>query len=363
MNACAQMDVVPASNALSWGAALEGVRHDFYHEAAYHQFCQARGDGEAYLAVYREGESVLLWPYLLRPIQGLTARGHCDVTSVYGYPGPLAKVEPAEFAADFVSRGLAALQEHWRSSKAVTAFTRLNPVLGNQVLLEAVTPIEENGATVAIDLWLPEEEIQRGYRKTLRHEIKRAREYGLSVRLDEGLLKLTEFVDLYGETMTRNQAAASYFFGFDYFAALFRALPGRARLFTVCDGETLVAGGVFVETDGIVQYHLGGSDHRYAGFAPAKLLLDEVRLWAAARGHRYLHLGGGRGGRRDSLFAFKAGFSGRHFPFFVWKCVLQPAIYDELCRLHSRLPGAAGAAGAGGYFPAYRRAAAAPSED
>ncbi|MDA1316083.1 MAG: GNAT family N-acetyltransferase [Acidobacteria bacterium] len=358
MKTSARLDIVSASNALSWREALDGVRHDFYHEAAYHELCQERGEGEAYLAVYREGKSALLWPYLLRPIEGLAAGGHCDVTSVYGYPGPLA----ANTSLEFVERGLAALQEHWRSRKAVTAFTRLNSVLGNQALLEAVTPIEESGATVAIDLTLPEEEIWRGYRKTLRHEIKRAREHGLRVTEDEGLLKLRRFVDLYRETMTRNQAAPSYFFGVDYFVALFNALPGRAHLFTVCDGETLVAGGVFVETDGIVQYHLSGSDQRYAGLAPAKLLLDEVRLWAAARGHRHLHLGGGRGGSRDSLFAFKAAFSGRHFPFFVWKCVLQSTIYEELCRLHlgrSSSRGAADAGGAvdaGGYFPAYHRA-------
>lgn len=355
MTISGQLDVIPVSNVTSWREALDGVEHDFYHEAAYHQFCQTHGEGEAFLAVYREENSALLWPYLLRPIEGFGAENYCDITSVYGYPGPLAKGA----SPDCAHRGLSAVKEHWRSRNAVTAFTRLHPLLGNHALLDGAAPAEESGSTVAIDLRLSAEEIWRGYRKTLRYEIRRARKHGLKVTPDRDLAKLARFVDLYHETMTRNRAAPLYFFGFDYFTALFEAFAGRAHLFTVCDGEVVVAGGVFVETDGIVQYHLGGSDSRYANLAPAKLLLDEVRLWAAARGHHYLHLGGGRGGQRDSLFAFKAAFSRKHFPFFVWKSVLQPGLYERLCQMHMRRSGSADTLNSRGYFPAYRQLAAA----
>ena len=161
-----QLDIVSADDPAQWREALEGIGHDFYHEAAYHRFCQERGDGEGYLAVYREADSVLLWPYLLRPIEG--AAGYRDVTSVYGYPGPVA----SGASRPFVERGLAALKDHWRSRNAVTAFTRLHPVLGNQFLLEGLDQAQLCGATIALDLRLPPEQIWRGYRKTLRYEIR-----------------------------------------------------------------------------------------------------------------------------------------------------------------------------------------------
>ena len=346
-----QLDIVTAADSVRWQEALLGSSHDFYHEAAYHRFCSERGDGDGCLAVYREGESVLLWPYLLRPIEG--AAGYCDVTSVYGYPGPLA----SDSSTGFVGRGLAALKEHWRSRNVVSAFTRLHPVLRNQLILESVQPAEISGITTAIDLNLPPEQIWNGYRKTLRYEIRRARRQGLTVERDSALGRLARFVDLYRETMNRNHAEASYFFDLGYFRRLFASFPERAHLLTVLDGETVVAGGVFIETGRVVQYHLSASNIEYARLSPTKLLLDEARLWAAKRGHKHLHLGGGRGARRDSLFAFKAAFGGPEYPFCIWKSILQPHLYQELCQLHQRRLGLAVAPANAGYFPAYGRTA------
>ena len=42
---------------------------------------------------------------------------------------------------------------------------------------------------------------------------------------------------------------------------------------------------------------------------PTKLMLHFVRTWAKDRGLRRLRLGGGVGGKEDSLYRFKAGFS------------------------------------------------------
>jgi hypothetical protein len=56
-----------------------------------------------------------------------------------------------------------------------------------------------------------------------------------------------------------------------------------------------------------------------------------VRRWAKAGGYASLHLGGGVGGRADSLFHFKAGFGAGRTPFHTWRIVCDPAVYDALC--------------------------------
>ena len=61
-------------------------------------------------------------------------------------------------------------------------------------------------------------------------------------------------------------------------------------------------------------------------------MLDTVRLWATERGARVLHLGGGVGSKADSLFQFKAGFSDRRHLFHIWRWIVQPDIYERLCR-------------------------------
>lgn len=70
-----------------------------------------------------------------------------------------------------------------------------------------------------------------------------------------------------------------------------------------------------------------------------------------------LHLGGGVGAKTDSLFYFKSGFSDRRHEASVWRWVVLPGIYKELCdrRMHWYRKNDANAASAG-YFPAYRSA-------
>ena len=45
-----------------------------------------------------------------------------------------------------------------------------------------------------------------------------------------------------------------------------------------------------------------------------------------------MHLGGGLGSNRDTLFEFKAQFSHLYFPFKTWRYVHNREIYDRLVR-------------------------------
>ena len=95
-------------------------------------------------------------------------------------------------------------------------------------------------------------------------------------------------------------------------------------------GEDIVAAGIFTEFRGIIQALLVGTDDRYRRHSPLKLLLDDVRRWGHARGDLVLHLGGGRGGSEDSLFAFKSRFSRRRHAFHTGRWVLDRVAYQEL---------------------------------
>lgn len=117
-----------------WQDCLRAVRQDIYHGAGYHAFEEHLGHGEAYLAVIEEGARRLAWPYLLRLVG--KDRGHTDVTSVYGYPGPLGLgVAPGD---PFIDAAWIDLRRLWSEQGAVTAFTRFNPLLGNAALAECL---------------------------------------------------------------------------------------------------------------------------------------------------------------------------------------------------------------------------------
>jgi hypothetical protein len=348
-----------------WDARLAAVADDIYHSAGYHRFTEASEGGEAFLAVISEsgGARGVLWPYLLRPVRDIPdladAEGS-DVDSVYGYPGPLAwGCEPGDA---FMRKAAVALVDAWREQGAVTAFTRFHPLLENArwgADLPALgpggsEPVLELGETVAIDLQQEDAAAVAAYSKTLRQEIASARRAGMVSRLDEDWSALETFTALHRATMMRTRAAAEYFFSVDDFRTLKEALGDELHLFvTEIDGRA-AATGLFTEHGGIVEAHLVGTDDELREWSPLKVLLDDVRRWAAQRNNDVLHLGGGRGGRDDSLLAFKRRFSPRSHRFSVGRWVLDTEAYARLTSTwrgtkDARSPGADPS-----YFPAYR---------
>jgi hypothetical protein len=356
--------LIPASREREWMQWIDPLPHDFYHTAAYHRFSEQSGEGEAWLAVFGSQDQYLAWPYLLRPVPAFTGagRGLRDVTSVYGYAGPL--VRRAVSADSFLERARKKIGELWLSQNVITAFSRFHPLLENHQWAEPplTAPgsgcVREAGLTVSIDLVASERDNWHGYQASLRNRIRRGRRLGLVSSVDEAWSRLPDFVRFYHATMARNHATPYYFFTVEYFQRLRDALGSRAVLMLTRLGTTVAAAGIFVEYRGIVQNHFCVNNPECLSLAPSKVLLDDVRRWASARGNSVFHLGGGRSGSRDSLFAFKSAFSPRRHVFHTGQWILNGEAYQQLCGARSDDRAALPLTG---FFPAYRAAESARS--
>lgn len=360
----------------AWDRSLGNAPHDVYHTAGFHRWSEEAGEGTAYLPVVGDDVRGMAWPYLLRAVgdvAGLAGSAATDVTSVYGYPGPVAwGVEPGD---EFLSVARSAIGEAWRSQGVVAAFTRFHPILGNVALLgdghlagSALGGVLASGDTVSIDATIDDAAALAGYNTNHRRDIRAARAAGLATHHDDDWVHLGDWARLYRATMVRAGAAESYFIGPAAIERLRERLGEGLHLFVVQHDGRIVAAGLFLEYQGIVQTHLIGTDEAALSLSPYKVLLDDVRGWAHRRGDRMLHLGGGRGGQDDSLMRFKAGFSKRRHPFHTGRWVLDPEAYAALEMAHrsARAAGAATAAGErgelgggatpweSGFFPAYR---------
>jgi lipid II:glycine glycyltransferase (peptidoglycan interpeptide bridge formation enzyme) len=190
-------------------------------------------------------------------------------------------------------------------------------------------------------------------RNSHRYAIRRAQRDGFVATLDRSWRRFEDFVRLYTATMQRLGAPSYYFFSDRYFTRLREALGERLSLWIVEKDGVLACASLFTEVCGIVQYHLSASDPAFAKSEPSKLLINAVRLWAQGRSDTDVHLGGGVGAARDSLFFFKSGFSARQHPFRSWRLVIDERMYAELTRRRS--PGA-DVFNHAGFFPAYREA-------
>ncbi len=348
----------------AWEDWLGMATRDIYHTAGYHDLARSSGEGTPKLVVVGDRRRGLAWPYLLRPvreIESLADFDATDVTSVYGYPGPLAwGVRPGD---RFVARAWFETVSVWREQGAVAVFTRFHPLLDNASLVPARSlstydprPSEgvmAVGPTVSIDCTLSDDAVMAQYARALRQHIAAGRRAGLVTVEDEDWVDLDAFVRLYRETMVRNGAAAGYFFDRAYFDRLVAALSGHVHLLTTKLEGIPVAAGLFTELDGIVQAHLVGTSTEHRSLSPFKLLLDDARVWARDRGDKVLHLGGGRGGREDTLLSFKGEFSPRRHLFHIGRWVLDADSYRELVHARFRAVPESISLDAG-FFPAYR---------
>lgn len=191
-------------------------------------------------------------------------------------------------------------------------------------------------------------------RENHRRSLRKLTSKGFTTRIDDWS-RYDEFIEVYHMTMRRVGASESYMFPERYFTQLKAELGDALHLCTALapNGETAAAA-IFTEIDGIVQYHLGGSHDAHSQLSPLKLVLDEMCQWASRTGQKRYHLGGGVGGRNDSLFNFKAGFSDLRAEFHSYRMIIDQSKYTSLAQPNAGEAEAVSSAAA--FFPFYRRA-------
>lgn len=358
----AQFELISVDRPDAWQEALERCRpYDTYHLPGYHVVAREQGEGEPHLFVFSDRGRHAALPFLVRSVEeveGLEGCGVCDAVSAYGYPGLITSVGRLDSEADpFRRRFQAAMTEAMESLGVVALFVRQNPMIDSSWMLSPMVSPAALGTTVAIDLLEPEDEQLRQIRNNHRRDIRRARRESSVVREDHAFEHVDAFRQLYVETMDAVGASDAYYFPLQYFTGLREKLPGRVKLYLAEQDGNIVSGALFFLSNNIIQYHLGGRAAAFRHCRGAfKLILDEVRAWGSRNGYAWLHLGGGTGGRRDSLFEFKAGFSSTLLEFKTASLLFQPESYRQLVERRRRWANEAGREVISGhYFPAYRK--------
>ncbi len=340
-----------------WSRLLEQTSHDVYHLAEYVERSADLEKGEPLLFVAEEGDNFFLVPIIIRPIPRWLNDGGptlFDSTSPYGYPSPVVSSAAAVDDA-FINRAITMFVEALQAREIVSCFVRLHPLLPlPPEPLERAGTLVHHGDTVSVDLKLSSEDLWRQIREDHRRGITRATRAGLTVRMDPSWEAFDGFVDVYYETMRRAGADDFYFFPRADLDAMRRALGEHIHLCVAELDGRLAAAGLFAEAGGIIQYHLSGTSNDYIAMSPVKEMFHFVMDWAKERGNQTLHLGGGVGGRSDSLFNFKAGFSPLRHPFFTWRLTTDERVYRNLVRRWEAKSGKS-SADLDEFFPVYRR--------
>jgi len=315
-------------------------RYDFYHLAEYHQL---EHSGQAMLLYYSSKKTSMALPVILRPINETE---YNDITSVYGYAGPLSDcVNPDE---QEVKNFQKELLHFFDTHRIISVFARLHPLFDNQrLLLSGLGKTVDTNQTVGIDLSVPPQEQKRQYAGSLKNQINRLKRKDVLVKKEQTREAIDLFVEIYRENMKRVHASEMYFFPNDYFYRFIKGLP--SSLFLAYYENKAICGSLFTTCNGIVQPHLSATLNDYLRWSPLKLVWDCIRIDAIENKENWMHLGGGVSGADDSLFQFKTQFSDLRFIFKTWRYIHNESVYTQLVfkKFHEHIPSST-------FFPLYR---------
>ena len=262
-----------------------------------------------------------------------------DVVGPYGYGGPVAvgTAPPVE--------GFGATYAQWCAARgAVSTFCTYHPLLGNQALA-ARTGLRASPLAGTVAWPLAADDLVAGMHRHHRRLVRRALAEGLTATATVAPAKLDGFVALYEATMRRAGAAPFYLFP----AAYWEALAAGVRLVRVDvrGGGEMLASVLGMGAPPWLHYHLGASADAGRRIGASQLALHGLARWGQEHGYELLHLGGGVGGRADSLLEYKLRFA----PDGLVACAVGKAVHDGAA--YARLSGTL-EVDWDGFFPAYR---------
>ncbi len=319
-----------------WDDLLEGLGiTDLYYSRGFVAASALLGDAAPVLLHLAAPGGDVVLPCLVRS-------DPCDVVTPYGYGGPLGAGPSAPLDA------FAAAYEAWCTRRgAITSFFVYHPLLANQP--RVAPPGFHTVALAGTVAWpLAQPDLLASMHAHHRRMVRRARARGLVTRVQTAPTHLRGFVDVYEATMRRANASPFYSFPQPYWDALLADVPLVTVDVLDPDGE-LVAGVLGAGRPPWLHYHLGGVAEAGRGAGASHLALHALACSGREQGFETLHLGGGVGGRSDSLLQFKQRFA----PGELLPSVTARAVHDHAT--YARLTGS-DRTDWHGFFPAYRAA-------
>ncbi len=302
----------------------KSIEFDFYHTWFYHSIDER---GKPLLFVYEEESDFIAIPFIKREIVDSDL---FDLTSVYGYSGPVSNRRMEDIPFFMILNFKLAFEEFLREYKIVSVFSRLHPFIKQNILLNHLGGLRDNGKTVYIDFSISLEKQRENYHKRLLRQIRQLREKTYVIKEATTQKEIEIFTEIYQENMDRLFASADYYYGKEYFQNLVNNQFFSCKLMLIYDDDKIICGAIVGCSNSIIRNHLSATHVDYIKDSPSKLLTDEISVIGRNMGLQYFHLGGGVGGKEDSLFSFKASFSNLFLEDYIWCYIANEEAYQLL---------------------------------
>ena len=349
--------VLNSSHSEEWDAYLNQMdRKDIYFSADFCRLFEDDDHQQAELFVFKQGEKLIIYPYLLRSISHLPAviqlglEGEWyDISTPYGYGGPISNVPIGAERTELYRQFSETFTAYCKEKKIMTEFVRFHPFIGNAAEYQKGLTTELNRNTVYMDLTVGSESVLiQNYGSNHKRNIRKLKSAPFTIRKSDLKDRIEPFIELYYGTLNDLQADPFYYFPRKFIEDTSLMPEGRVSLFEAMDGERSVGASIVLLDRPWMHYHLCGWDRAYLQWSPTKFLIHAAAVWGIENGYEKFHLGGGYKGN-DELFQFKLRFATQLEPldYYLGKRIFFPEVYERMIALCDT-------GVAGNYFPLYR---------
>lgn len=297
---------------------------DIYYQPGF-LACDARMQGGTYeLAVCTNETEIWVYPYIVLPIP---ETGYFDISSPYGYAGPVATSE------DILSEAEALFVAHIAERKEIiTEFVRYHYLYNDTHFFTQNCTNILNRKVVVLPTNDPEWIWTNEFSGTNRNLVRKLEKEGYEWQITPFALEdVSAFREAYRANMVHSGATDFYFFEESFFQDLIEQLGEQLLFAKVEKGGVIFASALFFVSGKIVTYYLSARNLEHPKVPASNLLLSKMAFWAAENGMKYLNFGGGLSlDENDFLFKFKSNFSKHTRDFYIGKRIHQSHIYTEL---------------------------------
>lgn len=330
------LDIIQIHEQEKWNTIVQTFScWDIYYLNEYAHSLELHGDGSPYLIYFEGAKGKLCYVMMQNDLSKfppltpyLESNRYFDWTTPYGYGGPL--VEGVLSDKD-IKNFNCDLTKWCNNHSIISQFFRFHPILENHNVLNTVCDVIYLKKTVYIDTE-NKELIFKNMTPNNRNMVRKAQKNQIYIKTDKGEL-LESFLKIYVATMKKNHAESYYYFEQEYFDYIIKELKGNVIFFYAFFQDKPISSSIFFYNNTVMHYHLSGTLPEYRNLAAANLLLSEAANWAAERGIRKLHLGGGVD-INDSLLSFKKHFNRNGLiDFYIGRSIFDQNVFDMLVKL------------------------------
>lgn len=298
---------------------------DIYYRKEFLMFDAVIQKGIVEVFTLIERDKYFFYPYVKLSFNDPELNHLYDITSSYGYGGPLCNC--SEF---FKLAEKAFLQ--YANDKFVTEFVRYH-YLYNKELKFAKNCINSNNRTIVVgNIELPANLIfSQEFSSTNRNLFKKLNNENYKFDFTNETKDWEKFVEMYYATMDKVGANGFYYFDKEKILSLKNILYKNIVLAKVHKDDITFASALFFLSGETITYYLSARNLQTGKVPASNFLLSNMALWGASRGFKYFNYGGGlTNSDNDSLFKFKKEFSKNTYPFTIGKRIHNQGVYQKL---------------------------------